>query len=1114
MDKGLAAVAIACISMLAFFVGYQMLVAHSPGDNPTDSSEIVYVELQGNSITVSSPSRAVVNGSRMTIGSSGTYKISGSLTDGQIVVYTQDDGPVKLIFNGVTINCSTSSPICVLDAEEAVIFLEANTQNFVGDGLSYVYDNPNEDEPNAAIFSKSDLTLSGEGSLRVIGNYNDGIASKDGLIIQSGTITVQSVDDGIRGRDYIIVKGGNIDLNVGGDGLKSDNAENATLGYISVEEGTINIVSAGDAVQAEKDVLIIDGNFSLKSGGGSSRVITNSVSAKGIKGLASVIISGGTFEIDSADDAIHSNGTVTVNGGSFTISSGDDAIHADHSVEVNKGDINVAKSVEGIEGAAFTIKDGNLNIYSTKDAIHAVANTQNTSTNSSSNGTVTVNGGLVVLSSGDDAIHANGYVEINGGQIDILQSFEGIESSIVTINNGDVNIVSTDDGIDAIAIIGNPNTGIVSIINGVIDITSGGDAIQAEKNVLIADGNFHLTSGGGSNSIIGADASAKGIKASVSVTINGGTFDIDSADDALHSNGVVTVGGGSLVLLSGDETIYADGSVQVAGGHIDIANSSQDPGDEPWDTATVVDVALSGNSITVSSSRPAVVNGSKLTIRYAGTYRIAGSLTDGQIIVNTKDSGVVKLILNGAHVSCSTSAPICVLDAGEVILSLEAGTKNSVSDGASYVFANPGVDEPNAAVFCRSDLVIMGSGSLNVDGNYNDGVASKDGLTIESGTITVSAVDDGVRGKDFLVVNGGNLALDVGGDGLKSDNTLDATLGYISVKGGVIGIRSGGDAVDAARNVLVTSGSLNLVSGGGSSRAVGVSAKGIKGAVGVTIDAGVFVIDSADDAVHSNGNVAINGGSLVLSTGDDGIHADSSISINNGEISIPKSYEGIEAPVVTINNGVIHVVSSDDGINMGVDSGFPGPGQGAGPGLSTYIGSYYLYINGGYLTVNALGDGIDSIGAAVMTSGTVIVDGPSSNMNSALDHIAFNITGGFLYAVGSSGMALPPGNLSAQYSVMLNFRSPYPAGTLVHVQTSSGVEVFTLKPTKQYQSIIFSLPSLALGSTYDVYVGGSCTGTIIDGLYSGGTYTPGTKYTSFTIYTKVTRLGPSGGFFP
>jgi hypothetical protein len=455
------------------------------------------------------------------------------------------------------------------------------------------------------------------------------------------------------------------------------------------------------------------------------------------------------------------------------------------------------------------------------------------------------------------------------------------------------------------------------------------------------------------------------------------------------------------------------------------------------------------------------------------------------------------------------------LDAEDVVLSLEAGTENSVADGASYVFANPGVDEPNAAIFCRSDLIILGSGSLNVDCNYNDGITSKDGLTIESGNITISAVDDGVRGKDFLVVNGGNLALDVGGDGLKSDNTLDATMGHISVRGGVIGIRSGGDAVDAARNVLVTNGNLNLVSGGGSSGTVGgVSAKGIKGVFGVTVDGGVLVIHSADDTVHSNGNVAINGGSLALSTGDDGIHADSSININNGEISIAKSYEGIEAPVVAINNGNIHVVSSDDGINMGIDSGFPGPGQGAGPGLSTYIGSYYLYINGGYLAVNALGDGIDSNGAVVMTSGTVIVDGPSSNMNSALDHIAFNITGGFLYAVGSSGMALPPGSLSTQYSVMLNFRSPYPAGTLVHVQTSDGTGVFTFKPTKQYQSVIFSLPSLALGSSYDVYVGGSCTGTVIDSLYSGGIYTPGTKYVSFTISGMVTRLGPSGGFFP
>jgi hypothetical protein len=135
-------------------------------------------------------------------------------------------------------------------------------------------------------------------------------------------------------------------------------------------------------------------------------------------------------------------------------------------------------------------------------------------------------------------------------------------------------------------------------------------------------------------------------------------------------------------------------------------------------------------------------------------------------------------------------------------------------------------------------------------------------------------------------------------------------------------------------------------------------------------------------------------------------------------------------------------------------------------------------------------------------------------MNSALDHVAFNITAGYMVAAGSSGMALPPGDLSTQYSVMLNFQTAYQAGTLISVRASNGTELFTFRPTRRYQSIVFSMPNLSLGSTYEVYVGGSHTGTIKDGLYSGGTYAPGTRYTTFTITAKVTRLGPSGGFFP
>lgn len=97
---------------------------------------------------------------------------------------------------------------------------------------------------------------------------------------------------------------------------------------------------------------------------------------------------------------------------------------------------------------------------------------------------------------------------------------------------------------------------------------------------------------------------------------------------------------------------------------------------------------------------------------------------------------------------------------------------------------------------------------------------------------------------------------------------------------------------------------------------------------------------------------------------------------------------------------------------------------------------------------------------------------------------------------------------------MLNFRTVNRAGTLISIRASDGTELFTFRPTKQYQSIVFSMPELALGATYDVYIGGSHTGTLKDGLYLGGVYIPGTKYTTFTITSKVTQIGASGWLFP
>ncbi len=572
---------------------------------------------------------------------------------------------------------------------------------------------------------------------------------------------------------------------------------------------------------------------------------------------------------------------------------------------------------------------------------------------------------------------------------------------------------------------------------------------------------------------------------------------------------------------------------------------NEDESDYTWDSSAVVSIQLNGDSITADAAG-VTVHGSTATITSAGTYSLSGTLRDGQIIVDSADKAVVRLILNGVNLSSATSAPIYVANAERTVIVLAENSQNTVTDGAAYVFASADEDEPNAAIFSKSDLTFFGSGLLSVSGNYNDGIASKDGLILASGTISVSAVDDGIRGKDYVAVKDGSITIQAGGDGLKSDNEENATRGYVSIENGVLNITAGGDAITAQTDVVVTGGEITLTTAGGSGSQIDetLSAKGIKGVVGVNIDGGIFNIDSADDAIHSNGNVVINAGEMKIASGDDGMHADETLAINGGSIDIRNSYEGLESAVITINAGTIHVNARDDGINVaggndasGMNPGMGGPGgqwrpggggprgqgqpggqwaPGGGPGQDafTYSGDYYLYVHGGYIVVESAGDGIDVNGAIEMTGGVVLVNGPIEQMNGALDYDGtFNITGGFFVAAGSAGMAQAPSTTSSQYSVLINFSTALPAGRLVHIQNSTGEEVLTFAPSKQIQSIVFSSPDLANGETYLVCVGGSSSGPQSDGLYQGRAYTQGDQYTSFTISSVVTAIG-SGGMRP
>jgi hypothetical protein len=540
-------------------------------------------------------------------------------------------------------------------------------------------------------------------------------------------------------------------------------------------------------------------------------------------------------------------------------------------------------------------------------------------------------------------------------------------------------------------------------------------------------------------------------------------------------------------------------------------------------TPDMATITLDGNDIIVEGEG-ATVNGNSVSVTAAGTYQISGTLNDGQIIVDTADAENVTLILAGVDITSQSSAPIYVANAEKVIVTLAAGSENIVTDGDTYLALDEG-GEPNAAIFSKDDLTINGEGALTVNANYNNGIASKDDLKITGGTITVNAVNDGIKGRDSLAVKDGLITVVAGADGLQSNNDEDPEEGYVVIEGGTISINAGLDGVQAETSLLVSGGTLNITTGGGSvSGASGggfggrgmegnanqteESVKGLKAGEDLTITGGAITISALDDALHSNATLTINGGDIEVATGDDGVHADTSLTINGGTLYVSESYEGLESQIITINDGTIHLIASDDGINA-TDGGDDQMGGGMGGfGAS----DNYVYIHGGYLYMDAGGDGLDSNGNFEMTDGIVLVNGPTNNGNGPLDYMSsFKITGGFLVAVGSAGMAQAPSEDSTQYSVMQILNNVQAAGTMVHIETAAGEDVLTFLPTKEYQSVLISSPELQNGGSYVVYTGGSSTGTPVDGLYTDEDYTPGTQFASFTITSIVT--GGGGGMF-
>lgn len=397
-------------------------------DSSWDESTATKINFSGNDIVIDGTG-ANANGSILTITAGGTYVLDGNLTDGQVVIDANENDTVRLVLNGVEIACAAGAPIYAASAGKLVIILADGTQNTVTDGgENFAYANAADEEPDAAIFSKCDLTINGMGSLTVQAGFNNGIGTKDDLIIVSGIYRIQAANHGMRGRDSLTVLDGNFEITAGNDAMQSNNDEDAEKGWISLEGGVYNLTAQNDGIQAETVLAISGGEYAIATGGGVSGTSSESDSYKGLKATTDMRITGGTFVIDSLDDCVHANGNILISGGDFTLaSSGEesDGIHADAELSVSGGNIRVTQSYEGLEAATVTISAGTVNLVASDDAINASGGDDSTADGeaagqnppgfSSGLNSINITGGDIVLAAGGDGIDSNGDINISGG---------------------------------------------------------------------------------------------------------------------------------------------------------------------------------------------------------------------------------------------------------------------------------------------------------------------------------------------------------------------------------------------------------------------------------------------------------------------------------------------------------------------------------------------------------------------------------------------------------------------------------------------------------------------------------------------------------------------------
>lgn len=490
--------------------------------------EVGYDEDTATTITLSDnasscdSSSVSISDNTITITDEGTYLLTGSLSDGQIIV-NADDKKVQLVLDSVDINCDTSAALYVKAADKVFVTLASDSENTLSNTNDFVAIDDNNID--AVIFSKDDLTLNGSGTLTVTAKYGHGIVSKDDLVITSGTYQITAAKHALSGQDSVRIADGILTLNAGTDGIHSENTDDDTKGFIYIANGDISITADSDGFDAEE--------------------------------------------------------TLQVDGGNIEVYAGDDGLHSDDDLIITAGTINVTKSYEGLEGMTVTIEDGDISVVSSDDGINASGDGSSGDSSSDTKNSSADN------NSGDTNANDSNTKGSNSNKKDDFAPPSGEDKK--TPPNGDSAQGDTPpekpDGSDSTEDRPEPPNGFDKNDNSSADSNS--DSNSDSKSADLPDGNAGPGDGnggpGGSNGGLGGGNGGPGGGMEEAtdynlIQISGGKIYINASGDGIDSNGNLTVTGGEIYVdgptSGGDGALDCSGTALIFGGTVIAVGSS------------------------------------------------------------------------------------------------------------------------------------------------------------------------------------------------------------------------------------------------------------------------------------------------------------------------------------------------------------------------------------------------------------------------------------------------------------------------------------------------------------------------------------------------------------